>query len=227
MPRPVIQLLLFAGLMIMLALSWRYLIESGFITTSRIEKLLTHVAQIKHAPWLFPAILLSYLLLLTVMFPLTILVVVTGFLFSPWWALFYATVATLCSSALSYWIGHVLGRSTIEKHSSHYLRVVSRFMQENSVHSMVVINLLPIAPFTMTNMMAGAFQLKFSRYMIGSAIGIIPGLIVVTLLGGQLNKIVSATDNQQFWGELVIAVTLISVLMAIIRWVKKKEHVDD
>lgn len=140
---------------------------------------------------------------------------------------FYATVATLCSSALSYWIGHVLGRSTIEKHSSHYLRVVSRFMQENSVHSMVVINLLPIAPFTMTNMMAGAFQLKFSRYMIGSAIGIIPGLIVVTLLGGQLNKIVSATDNQQFWGELVIAVTLISVLMAIIRWVKKKEHVDD
>ena len=100
-------------------------------------------------------------------------------------------------------------------------------MHENSVHSVVVITLIPIAPFTMTNMMAGAFQLKFSRYMIGSAIGIIPGLIVVTLLGGQLNKIVSATDNQQFWGELVIAVTLISVLMAIIRWVKKKEHVDD
>ena len=100
-------------------------------------------------------------------------------------------------------------------------------MHENSVHSVVVITLIPIEQFNFTILMAGAFQLKVFRYMIGSAIGIIPGLIVVTLLGGQLNKIVSATDNQQFWGELVIAVTLISVLMAIIRWVKKKEHVDD
>lgn len=227
MPRTVIRLLLFVGILIMLALTWRYLIDSGVITTERIEKLLTQVADINHAPWLFPAIILVYLFLLTVMFPLTILVVATGFLFSPWWAILYATVATLCSSALSYWIGHWLGRSTIEKHGGRYLRIASRFMQENSVHSMVVINLLPIAPFTMTNMMAGAFQLKFSRYLIGSAIGIIPGLIVVTLLGGQLNKIVSTTDNQQFWIGIVIAVVLIIVLMAIIYWVKKKEHIED
>lgn len=227
MPRPVIRLLLVIGILIILALSWRYLIESGVITTSRIEKLLHHIAGIRDAPWLFPAIILSYLLLLSVMFPLTLLVIVTGFLFSPWWAIFYATIATLCSSALSYWIGHWLGRNAIEKHSGHYLRIASRFMQENSVHSMVVINLLPIAPFTMTNMMAGAFQLKFSRYMIGSAIGIIPGLIVVTLLGGQLNRIVSATDNQQVWVGLSLAVALISLLMAMIYWVKKKEHVED
>lgn len=227
MPRSVIRLLMFIGLLIILALLWRYLIENGVITTAKIESLLSQIPDSKNALWLLPAIIISYLVLLTVMFPLTILVVVTGFLFSPYWAMLYATVATLCSSALSYWIGHWLGRSTIEKHSGRYLRTASRFMQENSVHSMVVINLLPIAPFTMTNMMAGAFQLQFSRYMIGSAIGIIPGLIVVTLLGGQLNKIISATDTRQFWLGIAIVVALVCLLMAIVYWVMKKEHVEN
>ncbi|MDZ7809559.1 MAG: hypothetical protein U5L11_04595 [Arhodomonas sp.] len=38
---------------------------------------------------------------------------------------------------------------------------------------MIVVSLLPLAPFTVTNLVAGAFHLRFRDYMLGTLIGIL------------------------------------------------------
>ncbi|MDT9694262.1 hypothetical protein Q5762_39205, partial [Streptomyces sp. P9(2023)] len=51
-------------------------------------------------------------------------------------------------------------------------------------------------------MLAGAFHLNFRDYMIGSTLGIVPGLAAVILLGSQLGALFTAASKQ----ELALAV---------------------
>ncbi|MEX2332993.1 MAG: VTT domain-containing protein [Pseudohongiella sp.] len=220
--RPVIRLVSVIALMIILALCWRYLAGQGLITPDRLVNLITELSALQRTPWLLPLIIVIYVVALLLMFPLTVLVVVTAMLFGPWWGLLYAGAGTLSSSAVTFWVGRMLGEAPLQRYSGRYVTSLRRYMGERSIRSMIVINLLPLAPFTFTNLMAGAFSLPFPRYMLGSAIGIIPGLAVVTLLGGQLGRILLAEDRQEVWMAVGIGIALLIVFLAI-RWIWSKK----
>lgn len=227
MPHAVKRLFVIVLALFILALTWRYLINSGLVSTEKIQLLLTKIASWQQLNWLMPVVVLVYVILLGVMFPLTLLVIATGFLFDPLWAIACAIIGSLASSAVSYFAGHYVGREAIEKHGGRMIKKAETFMQNNAINSMIVINLLPIAPFTLTNMLAGAFKMRFVPYMVGSAIGIIPGLIAVILVGGQLGKILQATDSTQIWQGLAIAILAIGILAAIIFYANKRSHFDE
>ncbi|MDT8310379.1 MAG: VTT domain-containing protein [Methylophaga sp.] len=227
MPRAVKRLLLLVIVMLSLALVWRYLINNGLINAGQIEALLNKVNQWQQLIWLMPMLVIVYVVLLSVMFPLTLLVIATGFLFDPLWALLAAVIGSLTSSAVSFFIGHYVGREAIEKHGGKLIQKAETFMQNNTINSMIVINLLPIAPFTLTNMLAGALKMRFMPYMLGSAIGLIPGLLAVILVGSQLGKIIRATEAAHIWQGLGIAVIAISVLALIIYRVNQRSHFDE
>jgi uncharacterized membrane protein YdjX (TVP38/TMEM64 family) len=82
---------------------------------------------------------------------------------------------------------------------------------------MTVVNLLPLAPFTLTNMLAGAFHLRFRDYLIGSIIGIVPGLVGVTLLGSQLGQLVTAQNK----GEIAISLGGIALGVLVLVWLRR------
>ena len=215
--RPIMRLLVVLVVLGVLALCWRYLAQQGFIAPARLVSLVRELSAVYQAPWLLPLIALLYVVALLLMFPLTVLVVVTALLFGPWWGLLYASFGTLCSSAASFWVGRMLGQAPLARYSGDYLRALSRYMSARSMRAMIIINLLPLAPFTFTNMMAGAFGLPFPRYMLGSAIGIIPGLAVVTVLGGQLGRILMAEERAEIWLAAAIALVVVVLVMAA-RW---------
>lgn len=62
---------------------------------------------------------------------------------------------------------------------------------------MAVINLLPLAPFTLTNMLAGTFHLRFRDYLMGSLVGIVPWIIGLTLLSSQLRELLTAENRTE------------------------------
>lgn len=215
--RPIMRLLAVLVVLSALALCWRYLAQQGFIAPDRLVSIVREMSAVHQSPWLLPLIALLYIIALLLMFPLTVLVVVTALLFGPWWGLLYATVGTLCSSAVSFWVGRVLGEAPLARYSGAYLQSLSRYMSARSMRAMIIINLLPLAPFTFTNLMAGAFALPFPRYLLGSAIGIIPGLAVVTVLGGQLSRMLMAEQRSEIWLAAGIAIVLL-VLIMVARW---------
>jgi uncharacterized membrane protein YdjX (TVP38/TMEM64 family) len=50
---------------------------------------------------------------------------------------------------------------------------------------------MPIAPFTVVNLAAGASEIRTLDFLIGTALGLAPGLIVLSFLGGQVFRIIS------------------------------------
>lgn len=218
MPPAVRRLLILILCLFLLAVGWRYLINTGNINENSILKLSADWLYLEKTLWGLLVISLIYVCLLAVMFPLTLLVIATGMLFSVEWALFTAMAGSMMSSAISYFLGHRLGRETLEKYGGKRVSQAEQFIQQNSLSGMIVINLLPIAPFTVTNMLAGAFKLDFKRYMLGSAIGLFPGLYVVVVLGGQLNRLFTNEINRQDFVALGSAVGLLAIFF-ILLWI--------
>ncbi|WP_394171255.1 TVP38/TMEM64 family protein [Saccharospirillum alexandrii] len=220
MPRTVIRLLVLVVLLIVMAILWRYLASTDLLTPEQLENWLGRLDAVRSSPWVVPGTMVVYIVALLLAFPLTLLVVLTGLLFGPWWGLLYATLGTLSSSGVTFWVGHLLGREPLERHGGKHLKSLSGYMSVRGIRAMILINLLPLAPFTFTNLMAGAFNMPFARYMVGSAIGIIPGLAFVTVLGGQAGRILQAEDNQDLmWalGISVIVALLFGTVMVLVR----------
>ncbi|MGJ7457873.1 TVP38/TMEM64 family protein [Halomonas sp. RA08-2] len=213
--------------LITLGLLWQWLALQDLLTPERLRAWVASAPARRDNPWTFLVVMAGYASALLVMFPLSLMVVLTGLLFGPAWGFIYATLGTLTSSVVSYWVGRRLGREALMAYGGRHLRGMSRYLARRGIRTMTVINLLPLAPFTLTNMMAGAFHLRFRDYMIGSTLGIVPGLAAVTLLGSQLGALVTATDrNELLWSLAGLAVG-IALLVALHRYTTRRRERED
>ncbi|MEX0623561.1 TVP38/TMEM64 family protein [Saccharospirillum sp.] len=225
MPRTLIRLVALVVLLILLAVLWRYLASTGVLTAERLETWIGRLDAVRSSPWVMPGTMIVYVVALLLAFPLTLLVVLTGLLFGPWWGFIYAALGSLSSSMVTFWVGHLLGRDALEHYGGKHLKTLSGYMSERGIRAMILINLLPLAPFTFTNLMAGAFDMPFGRYMLGSTIGIIPGLALVTVLGGQVSRILQAQDTQEILlaiGVSVVVAILFAAVMILVRRQRKR-----
>ncbi len=55
--------------------------------------------------------------------------------------------------------------------------------------SVALIRLVLVAPFTVVNLLAGASAITLMQFMLGNAIGMAPGILVMSVLGHQLSQI--------------------------------------
>jgi uncharacterized membrane protein YdjX (TVP38/TMEM64 family) len=77
---------------------------------------------------------------------------------------------------------------------------------------------IPIAPFTVVNIISGAFRVPVRDYIFGSLLGLAPGIILTNLFAHQLQ---SAIRNPGFGSfVLVAALVVVSILGTI--WVRRK-----
>jgi uncharacterized membrane protein YdjX (TVP38/TMEM64 family) len=90
------------------------------------------------------------------------------------------------------------------------LKRVQRRIVNGGVLAIAAIRLIPIAPFTVVNLVAGASDIRLGAFVAGTILGMAPGLVVMSALGHQLMRIISgpsATDIALLAG--VIALWLI------------------
>ncbi|MCT8468490.1 TVP38/TMEM64 family protein [Chromohalobacter canadensis] len=210
------------GVMLGCGLLWQWLAMHDILTPQALLQLLQNAASWRDAPWAPLAVMGVYALTSLVVFPLSILVAATGLVFGPTWGFVYAMLGTLAASIATYWVGRALGRDALLRHGGQKLNGLARLLAGRGVRTMVLFNLLPLAPFTLTNMLAGACHLRFRDYMLGSTLGIAPGLLGVTLLGSQLGSLVTAESRE---GLLIAAagiVVAIGILWGLKRYAERR-----
>ncbi|RAW07509.1 phospholipase [Halomonas elongata] len=224
MSRPLSILFIILLALVSLGLLWQWLAMQDLLTVDSLMALAQGSVAWRDTSWAVLVVIAVYAGASLVMFPLSLLVALTGLLFGPWWGFAYALAGTLAASVLTWWIGRRLGRDALLRHGGKHLKGLSRYLSGRGIRTMTVVNLLPLAPFTLTNMMAGAFHLRFRDYMIGSTLGIVPGLVGVTLLGSQLGELVTAESSQEVVFSLLGLVAGVGVLYGLKRWAEKRRR---
>ncbi|MBB3231428.1 TVP38/TMEM64 family protein [Halomonas stenophila] len=224
MPRSLGILVIALLALLGLGLLWQWLAMHDLLTVDSLMAIARGSVAWRDTPWAVLVVMVVYAGASLVMFPLSLLVALTGLMFGPWWGFGYALAGTLAASVLTWWVGRRLGRDALLRHGGKHLKGLSRYLSGRGIRTMTLVNLLPLAPFTLTNMMAGAFHLRFRDYMIGSTLGIIPGLAGVTLLGSQLGELATADSRQEVFLSLVGLLAGVALLYGLKRWAERRRR---
>src|SRR3546814_3746549 len=124
--------------------------------------------------------------------------------------LHYALPISLAGALLTYAIGRKTGARPRRNLRGPRVNRVSRALASRGVISIAALRMLPFAPFTFVNLAAGASRVALIDYLAGTFLGMAPGILVITLLGNQLGRVLS--DPQP--GELAVFALVVVAWLA-------------
>jgi phospholipase D1/2 len=182
-----------------------------------IRKVAGWAVSLRNNPARHMIILTAYLLGSLIMVPITVLIVATALVFGPMLGFAYSLAGCLLGAAVTYAIGYFLGRDLVRQITGPKWERVERKIGQAGIIAVATLRLLPVAPFTIVNVISGAFQVRIRDYTVGSVIGLAPGIIVINLFAHQM---VSAIRNPG-WGSysLLAALILVTVLGTV--WLRR------
>jgi uncharacterized membrane protein YdjX (TVP38/TMEM64 family) len=161
-----------------LALAWRYTPLGEYLNIDDLTAYAATFREMAFAPILVPAIFVVGGLL---MVPLMLLIAITALVFGPFPGILYAFAGALASGAVTYEIGKRLGRNAIRKVAGRRLNDLSQRLGKRGLLTVLIVRLLPVAPYTVINIVAGATHIGWRDFLLGTALGLAPGIIMIML----------------------------------------------
>jgi len=124
-----------------------------------------------------------------VLCPLTPLLVATALVFDPWRALGLGLVGALASATLGYFIGRLVARHRPRWLDGPRAQSLRARLRRRGVLAMAATRLVPVGNFTLANVVAGAVGIRLRDFLLGNFLGILPGLLALTVLARQLHRL--------------------------------------
>ena len=140
-----------------------------------------------------------------VFFPLTLLILQTGLLFHPVTAIIVSMVGAALSTVLMYGVGGLLGAGTVQRLVGNKPLRVVRSVGARGVLAFAGLRLVPIAPFSLVNLAAGAAGVPLPPFLLGSMLGLMPGVLALTLIGQGVLALLWASFNVNATIPVVVA----------------------
>jgi uncharacterized membrane protein YdjX (TVP38/TMEM64 family) len=166
-----------------------------------------------------PAIILAaYLIGSLVAVPITVLIIVTALVFGPALGCVYSFAGSFLGAVETYAVGYFLGRDFVRQITGPKWDRVERKIGETGIIAVTTMRLLPIAPFTVVNVISGAFQVRFRDYAVGSLLGLAPGILVINLFAHQFVRAIRNPGVGSY--ILLMALVVVSVLGTV--WLRRK-----
>jgi len=188
------------------ALIWEYTPLGDTINPKAVGHALREFAS---GPWAPLVVAGAFVLGGLVVFPVVVLIAATAATFGPWLGFIYATVGTLLSAMVTFGLGAQLGKQILRDLLGPRLESVRKRVAHKGVIAVAIIRLVPVAPFTVVNLLAGASEITFTQFMLGTALGMLPGIFMMSVLGHQLSQIVLHPS----------ALSLILLAGAVLGWI--------
>ena len=162
-------------------------------------------------PWAPLLVIGVYIVGGLIAFPVLILIAATAAAFGPTLGIAYAAIGSLASAVVTFSLGVALGRDMLRSVMGPRLKRVQRRIVKGGVLTIAAIRLVPIAPFTVVNLVAGASEIRIGSFIVGTILGMLPGWIVMSALGHQIMRIISgpsAADIALLAGVILVWVGL-------------------
>jgi phospholipase D1/2 len=149
--------------------------------------------------------------------PVMLLITVTGILFGPFVGGIYALSGSLLSGIVTYTIGRKLGRETVRQFAGERLNAITRGLAKRGLLTMVLVRIVPVAPFTVVNVVAGASHIGWRDFLLGTALGMLPGIVATVVFVDRLIAAVRDPGPKTIALLTVIAAVLIATALLVHR----------
>jgi phospholipase D1/2 len=191
-----------------IALAWRYTPLSQLVTADNVRAVLRGV---RGEPWAILIVILVFVFAGAIVFPLNILILTTAAVFGPWLGILYGGAGTVTSGLVMFFIGGLVGREALYRMLGERWRHGLERVRKRGLLAVVAFRLLPLAPFTLVNLAAGASGIRFVDFLVGTLIGMLPGLVLLSVMGDRIIRILSEPSA----GDVAILVVCVAGLIGL------------
>jgi lysophospholipid acyltransferase (LPLAT)-like uncharacterized protein/uncharacterized membrane protein YdjX (TVP38/TMEM64 family) len=198
------------GILSALAVAWQWTPLRDLVNLAQV---LTWLKDFGHNPTAVAIVLAAYPIGGLLMLPTTLLILATVALFGPIMGFTYATLGGLFSASTSYALGRLFGRKSLDRLAGRQLDRVTDALAGQEILAVAAINWSQIVNLTLSGLAAGALGIRFGRYVLGTLIGIAPGIFVVTIFENRLEAAIRGPRVDNI--IVLIAVTLFWISAAL------------
>ena len=191
-----------------LAIAWQFPPLSRIASPAEIGPMLSALAE---QPWAPLLVIGVYIVGGLVAFPVLLLIAATAATFGPVLGFLYAAAGSLASATVTYALGLALGRDTLRAVIGPRLKRVQRRIVKGGVVTIAAIRLVPIAPFTVVNIVAGASEIRLGPFIAGTILGMAPGWVLMSALGHQIARIATGPTA----GDIALLAVLILIWISL------------
>jgi phosphatidylserine/phosphatidylglycerophosphate/cardiolipin synthase-like enzyme/uncharacterized membrane protein YdjX (TVP38/TMEM64 family) len=192
-----------------LALVWRYTPLADVFTSDNV----IDFTQVLAAHWWAPLLLmLAYTPASMVMFPRPLITMAAVVTFGPWEGLVYAMAGVLLAAIVGYALGRNVNRNRVRRIAGPKLNRIAQVMHHRGIIAVALVRFVPIAPYLVVNVVMGAMRVKFSHYLAGTFIGMLPGSLAATVLSDQVAT--ALKDPSHINGWLIAAAVCVFAALA-------------
>lgn len=165
-------------LLVLVAAAWRWTPLNEWLDPRSLISIAEDLREGSYAPLVVVCV---YVVSAVVVFPVTLLNTVIVIVFGPVVGGLYALAGAALSAAVAYWIGRRAGRRMVRRIAGERINRLSSRLARRGITAMALVRLVPIAPYTVVNLVAGASHISFRDFMIGSVLGLAPGITATAI----------------------------------------------
>ncbi len=132
------------------------------------------------------AVIGAYVVAVMLGMPVLVLVTAGVLIFTPWPGMLYAWLGMVAGAVVTYCIGRYTGAQTMDRWTQGRLALLSTHLRQRGLITVILVRVLPVAPFIMVNMVAGALRVRPRDFVLGTFLGLLPVTIVITFFMGSL-----------------------------------------
>lgn len=141
-----------------------------------IAALLREVREYPFAPLI---VVLGFVVGGLLLVPVTVIIGATVLVFEPRFGILTALAGVLASASTGYRLGRALGEDFLKRHLKRSFEKFQSITGRHGILAVFLIRHMPVAPFTVVNMLMGAAKVSFAAMVIGTALGIGPGILIL------------------------------------------------
>ena len=140
----------------------------------------------------------------------------------PFPGFFYSAIGLFANASVLYVLGYFMGYKTVQQLPGTRTHQLSQRLSRNGLLTITTLRFLPVAPFTVISLIAGASHINYRDYIFGSLLGITPALAIMTLVGNQLARTIVNPDAQNG----IIAIVGGALLILAVAWIRHLKKAD-
>ena len=189
----------------------------GFISNDQFNSyLVDNIQSIKtlysNEPLMFTAFfIIAYLVMTTLSLPVALLMgILAGSVFEFYLAVVIVSFTSTIGATVAMSLSRYIVRDYITTKYRKYFEIINSNFRDNGGYYLFALRMSPLFPFFIINICFGLTKMKLLPFYLISQIGMLPGTIIIILLGSEISNII--VSGNVISPNLVIYLTLLGLV---------------
>lgn len=162
---------------------WRFTPLADYVTP---QSLASWARVMRQSTWAPIALVLAFIPAAFIMFPLPLLILMAVLAFGPLAGLSYGMSGAAAAITATYCAGRMMRYETLRSVFGQKLDGARDLFHGHTVVAAFAVSTVPVPPFGVQGIMAGAMRVSFWQYMLGTLLAMLPGAVLAAVFGREI-----------------------------------------